>query len=355
MKSLEMKFLHPLCIAMLVLCACQGTSPVSEEAKTPAKPRVFILTDINNAGGDPDDKQSLVHLLWYANELDIRAIVPDRWNGKGYEATMEGMATYAEDFETYRFASKGFPLPDSLRDRVARNETEAVDMLIREANASEEPLYVLIWGAMRTFRTALFQQPEIAANLRVLTIGTGRKYGPKDEVPGEDCNVVNWNGPGRNDIYQDPRFDQMWWLENNWTYNGMFSGERPEEMFQTLLQYGAMGQHIKTVVKHHPWAQYFRVGDTPTVLYMIDPANDLDDPTKGSWAGLFTQPFPKQKPNYYTDDSGEIEWDYTDPCNSWDHLQAMYAYNKSTLEARRESMYASLIAHLEELYGEGGE
>lgn len=317
----------------------------------PAKPRVMVLTDINNAGGDPDDKQSLIHLMWYANELDIRGIIPDRWKGKGYQATMEGLATYEQDYTSYGFAAKGFPTAQSIRDKVAPDETAAIKMLIQEAMASDRPLYVLIWGQMRTFKKALFQAPEIAEKVRVLTIGTGRKYGPKDEVPGEDCNVVNWNGPGRNDIYQDSRFDAMWWLENNWTYNGMFSGERPSEMFQALLAYGKMGAHIKTVVKDHPWAQYFRVGDTPSVLYLIDPNHDWNDPRESSWAGKFNRPFPLSRPNYYTDHAGDIDWDYADPCNTWENLQAMYAHNKHTLEVRREDMYQALLARLDDLYG----
>lgn len=316
----------------------------------PAKPRVMVLTDINNAGGDPDDKQSLIHLMWFANELDIRGIIPDRWKGKGYQATMEGLATYEKDYKDYGFADKGFPTPQSIRDRVAKDEAQAIEMLIQEANASEQALYVLVWGNMHTFQKALFQQPEISDKVRVLSIGTGRKYGPKDEVPGEDCNVPNWNGKGRNEIYHDARFDQMWWLENNWTYNGMFSGNRPEEMFVALQEFGAMGKHIKTVVKHHPWAQYFRVGDTPSVLYLIDHHHNWDDPRQSSWAGLFARPFPLSKPNYFTDHSGKIAWDYADPCNTWHNLTAMYAYNKSTLEDRRESMYAALLEHLRALY-----
>ena len=61
------------------------------------KPRVIVTTDINNAGGDPDDKQSLVHLLWYADELDIVGIIPDYWNGKGYEASFrpDGLLQHA--------------------------------------------------------------------------------------------------------------------------------------------------------------------------------------------------------------------------------------------------------------------
>ena len=38
----------------------------------PDKPRVLILTDI---GGDPDDQQSLIRLLVYANEFEIEGLV----------------------------------------------------------------------------------------------------------------------------------------------------------------------------------------------------------------------------------------------------------------------------------------
>lgn len=37
------------------------------------KPRVIISTDIG--GDDPDDFQSMVHLLMYANELNIEGLV----------------------------------------------------------------------------------------------------------------------------------------------------------------------------------------------------------------------------------------------------------------------------------------
>lgn len=43
------------------------------------RPRLCILTDI---GGDPDDQQSLVRLLVYANEFDIEAIIPQHWDGE---------------------------------------------------------------------------------------------------------------------------------------------------------------------------------------------------------------------------------------------------------------------------------
>ena len=36
------------------------------------RPRLAVLTDI---GGDPDDQQSLIHLMVYANEFDIELLM----------------------------------------------------------------------------------------------------------------------------------------------------------------------------------------------------------------------------------------------------------------------------------------
>ena len=36
------------------------------------RPRLAVLTDI---GGDPDDQQSLIRLMMYANEFEIEALI----------------------------------------------------------------------------------------------------------------------------------------------------------------------------------------------------------------------------------------------------------------------------------------
>jgi len=122
------------------------------------------------------------------------------------------------------------------------------------------------------------------------------------------------------------------------------------DLFEKLSTYGSMGKFIKTATKGHDWAQYFRVGDTPTVLYLIDHSNDIDNPSFGSWAGKFKKPFPGKRPNYWTDDNGDIFWDYSDPCKSWENIEAMYVYNKNTLYIRRQNMYDNLIKKLDQLY-----
>lgn len=315
-----------------------------------SKPKVFILTDINLVGGDPDDRQSLLHLFWYSDELEIVGIVPDYWEGKGVEACRITLEAYQSDFKKYDFAAKGLATPSALKNIIIKSASEAVEKLKRLTDEHHDPIYVLVWGGMTTLQKVLFAHPEIADKIRVLTIATGVKYGPKDEVAGEKCDIVNWNGSGRNKIYNDPRFERMWWLESNWTYNGMFGGNEPKEMFYKLSEYGAMGAQIKEVTNGHKWAQYFRVGDTPTVTYLLDNNHNIDNPETSSWAGLFKKPFPLERPNYFTDDNGNIEWDYSNPCKTWFNRKKMYNYNKSTLVKERTNMYTELLLKLDKLY-----
>ena len=67
---------------------------------------------------------------------------------------------------------------------------------------------------------------------------------------------------------------------------------------------GEVGKVIGDAIDIVSWSDSFRVGDTPTVLYLIDPDNDLDDPSKGSWGGRYTRPFPHSRPNFWTGITG---------------------------------------------------
>jgi len=339
-----------------ILLVLWGSLMISCKEKEEPRPRVFVFTDINIDSGDPDDRQSLIHLLWYANELKIEGIVPDRWNAQGYEASELVLDAYKKDYKEYGFKDLGYPNAKEIQSTIAKDTLDAVQLFSKAASITESPLYVLVWGNMEVFHTALSQNPHLAKNIRLITIATGvmlEQHIP--EMPpnwerSAPCKQLNWNGFGRSKIYNDPRFNSMWWLEINWTFAGMFTGGEPAQMFQKLSKYGNLGMHVKEVVKNHDWAQYFRVGDTPSVLYVLDPMNPLNDPTNGSWAGKFVKPFPVDRPNYYTDDHGEIPWNYLDPCTTWENHLEVEAHAKGTLEKRRGAMYEALLAKLEALY-----
>jgi len=319
-------------------------------------PRVFVFTDINIDAGDPDDRQSLIHLLWYADELEVTGIVPDRWNAKGYEASVLAVEAYADDYDQFHFRGKGYPEPDQIRNLIARDRDHAAELFREAASVAEDPLYVLIWGNMNLFSEILNRYSELADNIRVISIGTGlmypdhEEYAPENWPRGAPCALKNWNGPGRSAVWDNPRFNDMWWLEINWTYNGMFSGDEPKEMFDKLSEYGALGQHMVDVTKNEPWARYFRVGDTPSVLYVIDPGLNLDDPTQSSWAGKFRNALPEERPDYYADHNGDAEWDYADPCNTWENHQQVYNHARNTLEKERPGMYRDLLKKMDKLY-----
>ena len=64
------------CITALVAALVISLiSADSSRADTVQRPRVIIETD---AGGDPDDEQSLVRFLLYSNEFDVEGIIATR-------------------------------------------------------------------------------------------------------------------------------------------------------------------------------------------------------------------------------------------------------------------------------------
>ena len=321
-------------------------------------PRVFIFSDINIDAGDPDDRQSLIHLFWYANELQIEGFVPERWNAKGLEASEMVVDAYRKDYEKYSFKKSDYPLPSTLNNILAKNKEDAIRLFSTAAADTSSPLYVLIWGNLELFTSILFQKPELAKNIRLITIGTGLmlendiQHIPANWEKSAPCKQLNWNGLKRDVLYSDHRFFEMWWLEINWTYNGMFSGEEPKQMFLKLSKFGQLGKHVKEAVKSKAWASYFRVGDTPSVLYLIDSAHELNDPTQSSWAGAFNRPFPKNRPFYFTDSNGPHEWDYENPCNTWNNHVKVKEFAIKTLEERRNEMYNALLDKLKDLYRE---
>ncbi len=334
-------------VSLLVL-ATMLSSCGSSKSEAP-RPRLIVTTDININAGDPDDRQSMTHLFLYADEIDIRGIVIDRPDARGLEATLQVLECYRTDYNAHKnnFTQLGFPTPDELDKKIFRDKEASIDLVIAEALSSDEPLYIAAWGNMNFIRRCLDKEPSIASRLRLLTIGTELKA-PSDT---ENCGERNWNDMNgdRETIYNDERFKDIWWLENNWGYSGMTTGSRPAQYLKELYQYGALGRHMTEAMKHHAWAQYFRVGDTPTVMYFINNP-DLNNPAGYHLGGCFKRPYPSERPNYYIDCSPDSEWNYSDPCSSWDMAEREVKLRAAEMEERRDAMYVDFSEKLEMLY-----
>ncbi len=89
---------------------------ISLEFEEPVKQRVFVLTDITN---EPDDQQSLVRFLSYANEYDIEGLVATTSTHLRSQTRKEKIEelvnSYAKVYPNLVKHAQGYPAPDYLK------------------------------------------------------------------------------------------------------------------------------------------------------------------------------------------------------------------------------------------------
>ncbi|HUT32130.1 MAG TPA: DUF1593 domain-containing protein [Planctomycetota bacterium] len=286
--------LQPLLLFGLIASAAPAQPPGG--ALAGQRPRVIVSSDIG--GSDPDDFQSMVHLLLYADVLDIEGLISSP-PGKGRaEHILEVIAAYEKDFPNLSRHSPRYPKPDALRalakqgtvnpaPRAGVSEpTEGSRWIIERAKATDpqgRPLWVLVWGSITDVAQAVHDEPAIRKAIRVHSIGS-------------------WN-TAQDRASRDYLFREhpdLWWIESDTTFRGMYQGGQQD---------GDLGNRpfIEQHVKGHGalGALYVRrkadikMGDTPSVLYLF--RGNPDDPTAEHWGGAFVRPEPDKRPTYWHD------------------------------------------------------
>ena len=197
------------------LFACTQ-QPVPKEER--ARHRVLVSTDIG--GSDPDDFQSMVHFLVYADLFDVEGLVSSPWSKGRKRHILEVIDQYETDYPNLRTWSDRYPTPDDLRSITKQGETEFAvgagynrstegsNWIIECARRDDpQPLYVLVWGTIEDVAQALHDDPSIKDKLRVYFIaGPNKKWSPAA------YNYIEKNHP------------DLWMIENNSTYRGWFVG-----------------------------------------------------------------------------------------------------------------------------------
>lgn len=256
-----------------------GSSKAQQSVK--AKPRILISSDIG--GTDPDDNQSMIHLLTYANLFQIEGLVSSPY-GKGRKQDFLDMIDlYAKDFNELKKHATDFPDPDSLRAVCKQGAlpgaafkgydrpTEGSNWIIKCAKErSDQPLWVLVWGGLEDLAQALHDAPEIEKNIKVYWIGG----------PNKKWSVNAY-------AYIAGHFPNLWIIENNATYRGwIIDAESPENLkadayYHNFIEgHGAMG---KAFINYYGGS--IKMGDTPSLVYVMN--GDPDDPLGESWGGRF--------------------------------------------------------------------
>jgi hypothetical protein len=102
-----------VCLPFLLLIASLQTGCIRQN-EGPSRHRIIISSDIG--GTDPDDNQSMIHLLMYSDKFQIEGLISSPSYGEGSKQEIYQLIDlYKQDFKLLSKKSPEFPQPSYLR------------------------------------------------------------------------------------------------------------------------------------------------------------------------------------------------------------------------------------------------
>lgn len=269
--------------------------------------RLIIETD---AGGDPDDEQSLVRFLLYTNEFDVEAIIANRLetrDGENLNPERTGLGVvrrlvdaYCECWPSLVKHDPRYPAPDVIRARTidgTQTSDAAVRAIIAAADSDDpRPVWYSDWGSddgssVNNLRRALDQVlaergPDGYAKFKNrLRLSSNNAFGPHAREIRPPFPF--WVEPF------EPEIDRKRWYHRFSAVTATAGGFDLERDVRT--GHGALGALYPTNTTHRQ-----KEGDTMTFLHLMPTGmNDPLQPGWGSWAGRYGPPERDAPPNYY--------------------------------------------------------
>jgi hypothetical protein len=293
---------HLNCLIILVFVLCVSYAG--------AKPRLVILTDI---GGDPDDQQSMIRLMLYANEFDIEGLVASASGTPGElgKAVVKPylveqiVEAYGKIHDNLLLHKPGYPTARELLACVKSgnphrglkfvglgNDTVASNWIISVVDkVDERPVNIVIWGGQTDLAQALWRVREdrsqkeldrFTAKLRIYDIA-------------DQDNIFEWihrNFPSLFYILSNRHSDRD---KRTAVFRGMYLGGN-----ETLTSREWINEHIRK--DHGPLGELYptrtwtvpnphgavKEGDTPSWFYFLPVhLGDPGHPAYGGWGGRF--------------------------------------------------------------------
>ncbi|KAL4995001.1 hypothetical protein BDV10DRAFT_188464 [Aspergillus recurvatus] len=270
------------------------------EIKT--KPRVFVTTDIGN---EPDDSESLVRYLLYANEFRTEGLVPCTSTHQRtfarpdlMEVALRGYAQVVDNLNAHTHPNNKYPTAEALFALVKPGPAvygkqalepgaplaEGTQLLIQQVDASDdEPLWVLCWGGSNVIAQALHhvqaersptELSSFVSKLRIYMISDQDDTGPwlRANFPALFliCSIHGWCQ------YKTA----TWW--------GITCPEDGVDKTQFTLEWLDQNIRLGSLGKTYPYPAYQIEGDTPSFLYLIpNGLGSPENPSWGSWGGRY--------------------------------------------------------------------
>ena len=278
--------------------------PFTAFSQQEKKPRVLVLTDIE---ADPDDTQSLIRLLLYANQIDVEGLVATtsihQKTRVAPESIMKVLEAYGKVQPNLIKHEPGYPTRDELKSKVKKGlaaygmegvgdgkDTEGSDWIISMLEkADDRPLWISVWGGPNVLAQALWKIKKTKSasaagklynKLRVYTISDQDDSGPwiRKNFPGIFFIVT----PGYNYTYAT-------WLGIAFPLPGANSEVVSNDWLAKNIQqgHGPLGAA-------YPDVAYGMEGDSPAFLNLINNGlNDPEHPNFGGWGGRYELYLPK--------------------------------------------------------------
>lgn len=244
--------------------------------------RLIVTTDLG--GSDPDDIQSMIHLLVCSDRIDIEGLISsEAWvdDADKTDKLRQTIENFIEVLPTLKIHSPGYPTAEYLRSIVVRGQDKPhidgvgegkdspgsdliVSALMKE---DKRPLWVAAWGGMNTVAQALYKLKKITdENSFTEHISRLRIY----DILGQDDAGA----------YIARNYPDLVYIRNKEVYGWAPDDQWTRENIQTR---GTLGSHYPDRI----WATE---GDSPSFLYVYSNGlNDPEHPEYGGWGGRFSK------------------------------------------------------------------
>lgn len=306
-----MRYRLGILVVALVACMCAGASAAE-------KPRVIVLTDIEN---EPDDAMSMVRFLTYTNQWDVEGLVATTSvHQKDKTAAWrirEIVSAYEKVRDNLEKHEPGYPTASYLRSIIREGrpaygmaavgegqDSPGSDLIVQVVDRDDpRPVWVSVWGGPNCLAQALWRVratrsadavQAFVSKLRVYTISDQDDTGPwiRKTFPG----LFYIASPG---MHAGGAYHYATWSGiSGDAFHGRFVGadfsivDNPW-LDENIRRKGPLGAQ-------HPRTTFLMEGDTPSFLHLV--TNGLGDPEHpdwGSWGGRYELYTPRMRKWFY--------------------------------------------------------
>ena len=300
----------------MVLMAVIGVNAL-QAAENDLKPRLVVCTDIAPADVEPDDMESMVRLMAYADMFEIEALITSGgWNCDPYPAEwaeylQRVIEAYRKDVPKLmrRSGQQEFmpledenkqqyigywPSADYVKSRAVMgsihggikvigsdNDSPGSELLIRLADEDDtRPIYVAAWGGANTLAQAIWRvkQTRSAEELKKFV----RKFRIYTITDQDMQYSMRMNRSYSSHMWLRKEFAddlQFVWDEGTWQEQCELGKRHWQQHKDNIQGRGALGGEYPT----YKWGVE---GDTPSFLYVMpNGLNNPEDPHQCGWAG----------------------------------------------------------------------